>query len=171
MTVISTWLVSNQFRLDGFVSYLDAKFVDFVTIDPFEATVAFFNGQPSPAGKQVGGNRLVQAPEWAWMLRGEYELATSHRGWNGMLGLEVAHKDDIFFTPQNFAVLGQDAVTTLNANLKFTSTDDKWSVNLWGENLTDELSYTTTFVINTTKVNMGTLAPPRTFGITIGYNF
>lgn len=165
------WLVSKQFRLDGFVSYLDAEFVDFVTADPFEATIAFFDGLPPPAGKQVGGHRLVQAPEWTLMLRGEYDFSTSHQGWNSMLGLEVAHKDKIFFTPQNIDALAQDAVTTLNANLKFTATDDEWTVNFWGKNLTDELIYTTTFVINTTKVNMGTLAPPRTFGVTIGHTF
>ena len=53
--VEATWLATKHIRFDGFISYLDAKFVDFVTIDPFEATVAFFNVLPTPAGKQVGG--------------------------------------------------------------------------------------------------------------------
>lgn len=171
LEVETRWLLSKQIRLDGFISYLDAKFVDFVTVDPFEATVAFFNGLPTPAGKQVGGNRLVQAPEWALRLRGEYEFTTSYHGFNGLLGLEVAYKDEIFFTPQNFAVLGQDAVTTFSANLKFISIDDKWTVNLWGKNLTNELIYSSSFVLNTSKVNMGTLASPRTFGVTIGCSF
>lgn len=166
----TTWLVNDQFTLDASVSYVDAVYEDFITNDPFDLAIEQFGGPPA-VPEQLAGNHLQQAPEWTWSLRGEYEFSLPYRQWRGVLGVEVNYKDDVFFTPQNFDVLGQDAVTTVDANLKFTSANDRWSLNLWGKNLTDELIYTGTFIINTTRVNLGMLAPPRTFGATLGYNF
>jgi iron complex outermembrane receptor protein len=169
--VETSWLATDQLRFDASLTYIDATYEDFLTRDPFDLALEFFGG-PVAVAEQIAGNRLPQAPEWAWMARGEYSFSTQYQGWNGVLGAEVAYKDDIFFTPQNFVgSLGQESEVTLNANLKFTSADGKWYLNLWGKNLTDELIYSGSFIINTTRVNLGSLAPPRTFGATLGYNF
>jgi iron complex outermembrane receptor protein len=142
-----------------------------VTTDPFD-TVFFLLGLAPPAPLvQLSGNRLVQAPEWAWTLRGIYDFATPYNGWNGEAVLEASYKDDVYFTQFNYVALGQESVTTINANLKFTSPDEKWALNLWGKNLTDEDIYTGTFIINGSRTNAGNLAPPRTFGATLSYNF
>jgi len=85
--------------------------------------------------------------------------------------VEAAYKSDVYFTQFNYDALGQAAVTTINANVKFASSDGKWSLNLWGKNLTDKLIYTGTFIINGSRTNAGMLAPPRTFGATLAYNF
>lgn len=167
------WLVTERFFLQGTVTYLDATFEDFLTRDPFELTRQFFGG-PVAEPEQLAGKSLLQAPEWAWTLRGEYRFdipPVMDTQWQGRLGLEVAFKDDVFFTPQNVEALGQSSTTVVNANLAFASSNEKWTLNLWGKNLTDKLIYTGSFVINTTRSNAGMLAPPRTFGATLGYNF
>ncbi|MEX2524290.1 MAG: TonB-dependent receptor [Gammaproteobacteria bacterium] len=167
----TSWLVTDQFRIDGSVTYLDAVFTDYVTTDPFD-TVFFQLGLAGPPpGEQLSGNRLIQAPEWAWTLRGVYDFALPYNGWTGQAALEAAFKDDVYFTQFNHDALGQDSVTTLNANMKFVSGDGTWSLNLWGKNLTDEEIYTGTFIINGSRTNAGMLRPPRTFGATVGYNF
>ena len=166
-----TWLATDQFSIDGSVTYLDATYSDYVTTDPFD-TVFFLLGLAPPAPlEQLSGNRLVQAPEWAWTLRGIYDFATPYNGWSGEAVLEASYKDDVYFTQFNYDALGQESVTTINANLKFTSPDEKWALNLWGKNLTDEDIYTGTFIINGSRTNAGNLAPPRTFGATLSYNF
>jgi iron complex outermembrane receptor protein len=166
-----TWLVTDQITIDGSLTWLDATFEDYQTTDPFDTVFFLFGLAPPAPLEQLSGNNLVQSPEWAWTLRGTYNFATPYNGWNGQAALEAAYKDEVYFTAFNYPALGQDAVTTINANVKFTSADETWSLNLWGKNLTDELIYTGTFIINGSRTNAGMLAPPRTFGATIGYNF
>ncbi len=139
--------------------------------DPFDVVLGLLGIGPPAEPQQLAGNRLVQAPEWAFSLCGEYSFALRSRGWNGTFAAELMYKDDIFFTPFNHPELGQESVRTVNANLRFTSPDDRWYVNLWGRNLTDEVIYDGNFIINGSRVNAGMLAPPRTFGATLGYNF
>ena len=67
----------------------------------------------------------------------------------------------------------QDATTVFNANVSFTSPDDKWKVNVWARNLTDEFIYSH---INVTSSAIGhmraaTFMNPRMFGVTVGYHF
>jgi iron complex outermembrane receptor protein len=59
----------------------------------------------------------------------------------------------------------------VNANISVTSPDGRWTVNAWGKNLTDETIYVGTFILNSSRTNAGFLAPPRTYGVTVGYNF
>ena len=166
-----TWLLSDQIALDGSVTYLDATFSDYVTTDPFDTVFALLGLIPSAPSQQLRGNRLVQAPEWAWTLRGTYDFTTPYHGWTGQAALEADYKDKVYFTQFNYDALGQDAVTTINANVKFTSSDQKWSLNIWGKNLTDKLIYQGTFILNGSRTNAGTLTPPRTFGATLSYNY
>jgi iron complex outermembrane receptor protein len=156
MEVEATWLVTDQFTIDASLTYLDATFSDYITTDPFDTVFAQFGLIPAAPSQQLRGNNLVQAPEWAW---------------TGQAALEAAYKDNVYFTQFNYDALGQDSVTSINANLKFTSADETWALNLWGKNLTDELIYTGTFILNGSRTNAGMLAPPRTFGATLSYNF
>jgi iron complex outermembrane receptor protein len=168
----ASWLATDQLRFEGSLTYLDATFEDFLSRDPFDVVLSLpaFGGPPA-VPQQLAGNRLVQAPEWTFTLRGEYSFAVPYGGWNGALAAEVMYKDEVFFTPFNHPELGQDDVLTVNANLRFTSPDERWYLNLWGRNLGDETVYVGTFIINGSRSNAGALAPPRTFGATLGYNF
>ncbi len=169
-----TWLASELFRLDASATYLDATFSDYVSTDPFDTVFAqyglFGAGVPAP-DSDLSGNSLMQAPEWAYTLRGQFDLPAFENGWYSQFVVEASYKDKLYFSQFNQEALSQDAVTTYNANLKFSSPDDKLSVNLWGKNLTDETIYSGMFIINGSRTNSGMLAPPRTLGATINYNF
>ena len=167
----ASWLVTDRFRIDGSVTYLNAVFTDYTTTDPFDTVLSLLGLGPPATPQQLRGNHLVQAPEWAWTARGEYDFPLPYAGWNGQLAFEAAYKSQVFFTQFNYDALGQDGVTTYNAYMKFTSADGAWSLNLWGKNLSDEDIYTGTFIINGSRTNAGMLAPPRTFGVTLGYSF
>ena len=146
--VEADWLATDRLRFSGSLTYLDAVFTNYETTDPFKTVYAQL-GLTGPAPlEQLRGNRLVQAPEWEWTLRGEYDFPLPIRGWNGTAILRAAYKSKVYFTQFNYDALGQDGVTTIDANVIFTSEDGKWSLNLWGKNLTDETIYTGTFIIN-----------------------
>ncbi len=169
-----TWLASDVLRIDASATYLDATFTDYISTDPFNTVYSLYNlygdGVSAP-DSDLSGNTMVQSPEWAYTLRAQIDFPEFDNGWYGQLVFEGAYKDKIYFSQFNHESISQDSVTTYNANLKFTSPDDKWSVNLWGKNLTDEAVYTGMFIINGSRTNSGMLAPPRTAGATLAYNF
>lgn len=88
-----------------------------------------------------------------------------------MVGCETVYQDDIFFTPFNRPELRQEGFTKINANIRFTTPDEKWILNLWGKNLTDETVYIGSFILNGSLSNLDMLAPPRTFGVTVGCSY
>jgi iron complex outermembrane receptor protein len=103
-------------------------------------------------------------------LRAQYAFSLANGGTITM-AVEGNYKDKVYFTAFNDDRLSQDAVTTLDANVRFASADEQWSVNVWGKNLTDEFIWSSSFPISTSRTIMGTQAPPRTFGVAVGFDF
>ncbi len=168
-----TWLATDNLRFDGSATYLDATFDDYVSTDPFDTVFQQLGliDASVDLSQQLSGNQMVQSPEWAYSLGVTLDFQLPGSDWQGSAGLSAAYKDRVYFSQFNHEELSQDSVTTVNANFKFTSADEHWSINLWGKNLTDETIYMGTFVINSSRSNAGFLAPPRTYGLTLGYNF
>lgn len=155
------WLLTEQFRVDGFVSFLDTEFTEFSTDNPV------FAGNRLD---DLSGNEMKQSPELSWNIHGEYTLPLSNGG-NIALAAEVSYKDEQFFTEFNDDVDKEDDYTLVNSNIKYISPNENFFLNVWGKNLTDELVYSGKFVIGSVVTTGGTLLPPRTFGVTVGYNF
>lgn len=152
--------ISDRFLLVGAVSYLDAEYSEFVSIDQF-----FPNDDPDRSG-----NKLALAPEWKFNIGAEY-------GWdfgpNGSLLLrgDYAWVDDQFGGSFNRdgrsgMLPGQGdfipAYDIANARLRWESQRDTWSAELYVNNLTDELAFSNSFV-GGAGVFVSQLAP-RTYG-------
>lgn len=168
-----TWLPTDHLRIDGSATYLDATFDDYVTTGPLD-TVFQQLGLIDPSAdlsQQLSGNRMVQSPEWAWSLGATFDFQLPGSDWQGAATVSAAYKDRVYFSQFNHEALSQESVTTVNANINLMSADERWSVNLWGKNLTDETIYMGTFILNSSRTNAGFLAPPRSYGLTVGYNF
>ncbi len=58
-----------------------------------------------------------------------------------------------------------------DASVRFANPDERWSVNVWGKNLTGEFIWSSSFLISTSRTIMGTHAPPRTYGIAVAFDF
>lgn len=155
------WLLTEQFRLDGYVAFLDTEFTEFDTDNPLT---------PGSVLEDLSGNAMKQSPELSWNIHGQYDLPLSNGG-NLGIGAEVSYKDEQYFTEFNDEVDREDDYTLVNANIKYTSPDERFFVNVWGKNLGDETVYTGRFVIGSVVTIGGTLLPPRTYGATVGYNF
>jgi iron complex outermembrane receptor protein len=168
-----SWLATEKLRFDGSVTYLDAVFDDYVSTDPFDTVFQQLGIIPPDVdlSVQLAGNSMVQSPEWSWMLGATLDFMQTGNGWSGSTTVAASHKDKVYFSQFNHDALSQDGVTVLNANMMFTSPDGRWTVNAWGKNLTDETIYMGTFILNSSRTNAGFLAPPLTWGVTVGYNF
>ncbi len=168
-----TWLATDKLRIDGSATYLDAAFVDYVSTDPFRTVFQQLGLIPPDVdlSEQLAGNSMVQSPELSWMLGATLDFMQTSGGWSGSTTVAASYKDKVYFSQFNHDELSQDGVTVVNANMIFTGPDGKWAVNVWGKNLTDETIYMGTFILNSSRTNAGFLAPPRTWGVTVGYNF
>jgi len=125
------WVPTDAFRLDGSVGYLDTKFDSITPPPPF--------GPISPTATATMSSRLPFTPEWQVHLGMSYAFNVSSN-WSLTPRVDVSVTDKQFFDAGNSPEIAQDeAVTLLNASVMLASDDDKWSVVLAANNLTDEV--------------------------------
>ena len=148
--------------LELFGTYLNAKYRRFVT------------GDYRQAFKQisVAGNRLQNAPEFSFRAGADYDIAVGTAGTLNARA-DVNWQDRVFFTEFNNADATQPAYAMINAGLRFTSASKIWSVDVWGRNLANKLVITNNIITAPlfNSVRVGSVAPPRTYGVTVGFNF
>lgn len=145
-----------------FGTWLDARYTEFVSGDYRQGF------QPV----DLSGNKLSNAPEFTIRVAGDYDIPLGDRGIVN-LRADLNFQDEVFFTEFNNSDAFQPATVTINAGVRFTSADDRWSMDIWGRNLTDEFIITNNIITAPlfNSVRVGSLAPPRTFGATLGFNF
>jgi hypothetical protein len=124
-----------------------------------------------PVERAVYPRRPTWARLWSSTLSATVDFMLSDSGWSGSTTIAASYKDKVYFSQFNHEALSQDSVTTVDAHVKFVSPSDRWTINAWGKNLTDETIYMGTFIINSSRTNAGFLAPPWTVGVTVGYPF
>lgn len=148
--------------LELFGTYLNAKYSKFTT------------GDYRQAFKQisVAGNRLSNAPEFSFRVGADYDIPI---GGSGKLNLraDVNWQDRVYFTEFNNADATQASYALINAGLRFTSAEDKFTVDIWGRNLANKQVITNNIITAPlfNSVRVGSLAAPRTYGLTVGVNF
>jgi iron complex outermembrane recepter protein len=148
--------------LELFGTYLNAKYRKFVT------------GDYRQGFKQisVAGNRLQNAPEFSFRAGADYDIPLGSAGKLNARA-EVNWQGRVYFTEFNNADATQGAYALVNAGLKFTSANDRYFVDVWGRNLGNALVITNNIITAPlfSSVRVGSVAPPRTYGVTLGINF
>ena len=184
------------FRFSSAVSWTDAKFGEYVTVDPFNpANVAggtpynpVTNPDPtaylapcdSPADVastptceiDLSGNPLRNTPKWAANFHGEYDLPLALPG-DGVLTLQgdVAYKSQIFFTEFEREIEGSDPYALVDAALRYENGDGNFTASLWARNLFDVDRKSSTFALATGRLIGATYLAPRTYGVSAGFKF
>ncbi|MCR8922816.1 TonB-dependent receptor [Dasania sp. GY-MA-18] len=149
-----TVLVTEQFSIMGSYGYLDAKFTDDLLVDD----------------ENLKGNDMRRSPEHSFNLATSYDWQVGDNTAN--FRIDYRYQDEYFFDNSNNPLTQVDSEYSIDASLKLTSSDDSWSVKLWGKNLTDELNVASTTIYaawDDTVFNV--YHPPRTYGVTFNYNF
>jgi len=144
----------------------DGLFEDAAAIDSDPAT-------PGLQGYDIVGNQLIRSPEWKFSMGAQYDI---DMGSTGRLTprVDVAWSDKYYNDIFNGNTPGQDttqpAYWIVNARLTWEVEDGKYRIQLFGENLTDELYANNRVTFNTpaTLVNVaGQFAAPRTVGLRV----
>lgn len=158
----ATVLPVDDLQFDGTFSYLHSKYKDFSSLDP---------GRPALGVLTLDGNRLIQAPKFTFNLGGQYTWRPSV----GEITLrgEINYMSRIYFTAFNQNTVSQPGNTKFNAYLSFVDNDGHWNASLFIRNITDKQTIANALVNSATFGSSvtGSLAPPRTFGIRVGYSF
>lgn len=146
-------------RLDFSLGYLDATYGPFVTGDPV---------YPERGSQNVQGNPLSNAPKWSLRAGVDYTIPV---GTNELtLFGEVAYQSEVWFTPFQDANTYQKGYATVNSRATYTL-DDKWSVFVFGKNLSD-VTAKTAAAVGPNFVGFPAFAglnQPRTFGVGISF--
>lgn len=149
-----TQLIVNPFTgfsLSAAYAYTDATFDRFVQDDV-----------------DLSGNRISRTPRHKVTVSPSY----SYRFAGGMelkLAADYRYASRIFDDNSNQAPEVRDETHFLDARIVLDNIADRFSVSVWGKNLTDEL--TRTFQGTFLGANFGAYNPPRTYGVTLGFRY
>lgn len=142
------WRVFAGARLAASYGYTDATF------DVFE---------PEP-GEDYAGNRLSRTPKHKFAITPSYE-ATLPGGGSLLFATDYRYESMIYDDNANEGPERRPATHFVDGRIVFTDASGKWSVSLWGKNLTNEV--TRTFQGVFLGANFGAYNPPRTVGATV----
>lgn len=114
------------------------------------------------------GNKLPYAPNATANLTADYRIPLPM----GTLGFNVSYFYSTGYRTTADNYIGQGAYDLLNARAEWTLPDGKTTLALWGKNVNDKL-YATQVRANNNPggFTVQTLAPPRTYGVSVRYTF
>jgi len=160
--------LSDTISANANVYYTDAKFGEDCDEGDTTGIVAGF------CGFQLGN-----APEWVIVSGATYDGPLGNSNWSGLANINLRYESDRRTGLGLPVFLGtQSAHVKINARAGVTTPDGRYSFELWGQNLTDEVTRSISF--NTGLVGIaaqGTQAisafieEPRTYGATIRGKF
>jgi iron complex outermembrane recepter protein len=164
---------NTTFRIFG--TYLNAKYTDFCNgyYAAGDPTRRQFPACPdNPALSDLSGNRLANAPEFSVAIFADQTIDLGDTG-SIDLSADMNFQDEIFFTEFNNRDARQDAFALVNASITYHSPNERYSVALWGKNLFDKYALANTIITAPLYgfVSVGSLRPPRTYGVTLGVDF
>ena len=166
---------ADGLTLTAAASYVDAKFTNFPNAE-------------GPSGpRNLSGRPLTDAPKFSASIVGRYETPITDK-------LKMFGQADVFYRSSVFTELTydpnlvQDAYTKINARIGIGEIGSGWTLELFGRNLTDEITFgrggrpvfggvtallrfagAPTFPVGDTYIKF--TGEPRTYGITARYSF
>jgi iron complex outermembrane receptor protein len=86
---------------------------------------------------------------------------------------EANYVSRVFYTPFNNSAVSTPANVKANAFLTFKTNDQHWSGSLFVRNAFNKVTIANALIASSVVGDpvIGTVSPPRTFGVTVGYRF
>jgi len=154
--------VSDRLLVDFGATWLNGRFARYSTEDP---------KRPELGVLDLSGNVLPKAPEFKASVGARYSVPLSF----GRLDLRADYtwQDRIFFNAYNDLFARQSAYSWIKARATLNNIDETVSLSAYVDNLTNEVvrsnaGYTGDIVGG---FLVGSLAPPRTYGVEVSYRF
>ena len=175
---------AQALRLSAAVSYTDAHFADYLTLDPLNPVnvaggtpynavtnpdpTAF--GAPGGGNIQLAGNDVRNSPRWAWNVHGDYDLPVSLPG-KITAAADISYKSRTYFSEFERAIESSAPFTMVDMSLGYRPDGGKLKVEAFVKNAFDIFRPSSTFALATGRLIGVTYLPPRTYGLSVGYTF
>lgn len=165
------WMPTPQDTVRLGVEYAKSQYTNFVRVQPSAP-----NGTNCPttvvsAGRvaiNCSGFPMMRTPEWAGSAGYEHRFDLANSGIITLGG-------DLTFASSRWTSIDYSAVTRdggyvlANAEVSYRSPDERWTLTLWGQNLTK-----TAYLVGGLQsgtINRPTINQPRTYGMRLRMNF
>ena len=143
------------------LSYLDARYDEYLTNDPLA------NNAPV----DLTGKTFPRSPEWTVNAAINY-TAPLPGGGSLDFGADSQNRSEVFFDQFNRADVGEKSISILNARVTYRDAGGKWRISAYGRNLSDKFYTESRFAIaELGGTVLGVVAPPRNYGLEVGYEF
>lgn len=149
---------TTAFEFGGTASMLDARYTEF-TGTPSQVVTGDFTG-----------NRLRQAPRFSSSAYASY---THDFADGAALGARVTYKYQSlsYYDADNNPITTIPAYELVDGSVTYTTADQRIDVSVWGKNLGDEEYRTHVFSQRDSRVAFALFGEPRTYGVTLSYNY
>jgi iron complex outermembrane receptor protein len=145
----STLYITDSFKVDGFIAYLDSEGQDLII-----------------NGGDYSGQQLLGAPELSYNLRASYDQSTSFGDISASVTLSHEDESRRDYVDDRIKVDERDLV---DARIAWTNASGSIELALWGKNLTEEDYISHMYVIG--PGGIGVWGAPRTYGVTGTFSF
>ena len=152
----------SNFQVSGGLQVLKARFDEYLTINPLQPTLGLIDRS---------GNPLLRAPDLTFNVGLQYKWPSAFEGKSVTLRADGYHRTKIYFSAFKDTLASDDTLDLWNAQLSFESTGNSGMYGaVFVKNLTDK-HYWSFAPVGSTAGYGGLMAPPRTFGVQIGYRY
>jgi iron complex outermembrane receptor protein len=154
--VIYAFADRGRFHVNA--SWLDTEFKEFNAITP-----------DGTQNLDLAGNELPNAPDLSVSAGIEYGF--DFIGGTLTPRIDGKYTSSFFYDFYNNVDTKTDATTVGNASLSFSPDSEKWNLQAYVRNFTDEVVFARMYRNYVVNVNEYQFAPPRTYGLRFQYNF
>lgn len=147
----------ENLQISASFSYIDTELVDDETVVSGGYTTL------------IKGNELPMTPSTSYSLLARYSIPTAELG-KFVLQANYSWKDDHWFSVENLETEREEGYGLLSARVSWLSEDEKYRVEVFGDNLTDEEYFLYLANLSTSAV-VSTWSRPRTYGIKFTYQY
>lgn len=169
--------ISHDLTVNLSGTYLNAKFKNFCNAYygaayPARPGISYAACPTDPSLVDLSGKTLPNAPKFTFGGGFNYDLPLGNNGKLTLAG-DVKWQDTVYFTEFNNSDAEQTGYALANASLTWHAPGDHFSVEGWLRNLTNKyaIANNITAAALFAYVRVGSLVPPRTYGVTAGYKF
>lgn len=151
------WNHANRLEVGLMAAWLNARFSRYATVN---------TKTPQLGVLDLRGNPLPQAPQWRVLGHIEYEAPLGTLG-SMRLRADASWQDRIYFSAFKDAKATQPGYVWLKARATLLPARSPYRIALFVDNLTDRKAFTNISITGDLDASraLGTLAPPRTWGL------
>jgi iron complex outermembrane recepter protein len=150
-----TLIPTDNLTLSAMVTWLDAKF------DSYQFTPDI----------DLSGDTVNRAPEYTMALSAQYDWPLGDAG-TLTARTDYYWQDDVYYIVQNIPRHRESAFSTTDVRLMWTSNDERWIIDAFGKNITNEDNVRGIAVNEGQSIGDTTdvsYFPPRTYGVRVGW--